>query len=88
MVCAVKEIEKSTFFWGGRGEKCFQHARISLPSVSTLLSLIAVFATASVFIVMQIKLVVVVIHMSRTSEKLENIVAETLFPYTKHFIAE
>lgn len=49
--------------------------------------LIAAFATASVFIVMQIKLVVV-IHMSRTSEKLENIVAETLFPYTKHVIAE
>jgi len=49
--------------------------------------LITAFATASVFIVIQIKLVVV-IDMSGTSEKLENIVAETLFPYTKHFIAE
>ena len=73
---------------GGKNVSNTLENRISLPSVSTLLSLIAVFATASAFIVMQIKLVVV-IHMSRTSEKLENIVAETLFPsYTKHFIAE
>ena len=48
MVCAGKEIEKSTLFGGkGGGGECIQDAenRILLPSVSTLLSLIEVSKT-------------------------------------------